>query len=87
MSFESHHTPIPISSTLGLACCSRMWLTNTLFLSSPSFFPRRPLPLTVMRNILEQAQSDPRALQDHMKSPLIREKIQKLQAAGVIRMR
>ncbi|KAL7412013.1 putative Hsp90 cochaperone [Mrakia frigida] len=41
----------------------------------------------VMRNILEQAQSDPRALQDHMKSPLIREKIQKLQAAGVIRMR
>lgn len=67
-----------------------------------------------MRNILEQAQSDPRALQDHMKvrasplraqpsslppspltrppclrssqSPLIRQKIQKLEAAGVIRL-
>jgi stress-induced-phosphoprotein 1 len=43
--------------------------------------------LPVMRSILEQAQSDPRALQEHLKSPLIAQKIQKLQAAGIIRMR
>ncbi|TLD27104.1 hypothetical protein PspLS_04333 [Pyricularia sp. CBS 133598] len=40
----------------------------------------------VMQAILQQAQSDPAALQEHMKNPSVRTKIQKLVAAGVIRM-
>lgn len=41
----------------------------------------------VMQSILQQAQGNPAALQEHMKSPIIREKIQKLIAAGIIRTR
>ncbi|KAF8165112.1 chaperone [Crassisporium funariophilum] len=41
----------------------------------------------VMQQILQQAQTDPGALQDHMKNPLIRQKIQKLVNAGIIRTR
>lgn len=41
----------------------------------------------VIQQILQQAQSEPRALQDHMKNPMIREKIQKLVAAGIIKTR
>ncbi|KAH6651591.1 hypothetical protein BKA67DRAFT_571292 [Truncatella angustata] len=40
----------------------------------------------IMQSILQQAQSDPAALQEHMKNPGIRANIQKLVAAGVIRM-
>lgn len=40
----------------------------------------------VMQSILNQAKTDPGALQEHMKSPVIRTKIQKLVSAGVIRM-
>jgi stress-induced-phosphoprotein 1 len=40
----------------------------------------------VMQSILQQAKSDPAALQEHMKNPGIRSKVQKLVAAGVIRM-
>lgn len=40
----------------------------------------------VMQSILQQAKGDPAALQEHMKSPVIRSKIQKLIAAGVIRV-
>ncbi|KAI6250964.1 Heat shock protein sti1 [Erysiphe necator] len=40
----------------------------------------------VMQSILQQAQSDPAALQEHMRNPAIRTKIQKLVAAGVIRV-
>ncbi len=40
----------------------------------------------VMQAILNQAQSDPAALQEHMKNPGVRAKIQKLVAAGVIRV-
>lgn len=40
----------------------------------------------VMQSILQQAQSDPKALQDHMRNPNVRNKIQKLMAAGVIRL-
>ncbi|CDR98688.1 probable STI1-Hsp90 cochaperone [Sporisorium scitamineum] len=41
----------------------------------------------VMQSILQQAQGNPAALQEHMKSPIIREKVQKLIAAGIIRTR
>ncbi|KAI6779779.1 uncharacterized protein J7T54_003701 [Emericellopsis cladophorae] len=40
----------------------------------------------VMQSILQQAQSDPKALQEHMRNPIVRTKVQKLAAAGVIRM-
>jgi stress-induced-phosphoprotein 1 len=40
----------------------------------------------VMQSILQQAQSEPAALQEHMKNPAVRTNIQKLTAAGVIRM-
>ncbi|KAF8076017.1 activator of Hsp70 and Hsp90 chaperone [Lyophyllum atratum] len=39
----------------------------------------------IMQQILQQAQSNPGALQDHMKNPVVREKIQKLINAGIIR--
>jgi stress-induced-phosphoprotein 1 len=41
----------------------------------------------VMQQILQQAQADPKALQDHMKNPVVRQKIQKLINAGIIRTR
>lgn len=41
----------------------------------------------VMQQILQQAQGNPAALQEHMKSPIIREKIMKLINAGVIKTR
>ncbi|KAJ5109695.1 hypothetical protein N7532_002340 [Penicillium argentinense] len=40
----------------------------------------------VMNSILQQAKSDPAALQEHMKNPQVRIKVQKLMAAGVIRL-
>jgi len=40
----------------------------------------------VMQSILQQAQADPAALAEHMKNPMVRTKIQKLIAAGVIRV-
>jgi len=40
----------------------------------------------VMQSILNQAKGDPAALNDHIKNPGIKAKIQKLMAAGVIRM-
>jgi stress-induced-phosphoprotein 1 len=39
-----------------------------------------------MQSILQQAKSEPAALQEHMKNPQVRTKIQKLMAAGVIRI-
>ncbi|TFK74439.1 hypothetical protein BDN72DRAFT_54697 [Pluteus cervinus] len=41
----------------------------------------------VIQQILQQAQSDPRSLQDHMKNANVRQKIQKLINAGIIRTR
>lgn len=41
----------------------------------------------VMQQILQQAQTNPQALQDHMKNPIVRGKIQKLINAGIIRTR
>jgi stress-induced-phosphoprotein 1 len=41
----------------------------------------------VINQILQQAQQDPKALQDHMKNPAVKAKIQKLIAAGIIRTR
>ncbi len=40
----------------------------------------------VMQTILQQAQNDPAALQEHMRNPSVRTKVQKLAAAGVIRV-
>ena len=40
----------------------------------------------VMQTILQQAKGDPAALQEHMRNAHVRMKIQKLIAAGVIRM-
>ncbi len=40
----------------------------------------------VMQAILQQAQGEPAALQEHMRNPGVRAKIQKLVAAGVIRV-
>ncbi|EME83311.1 uncharacterized protein MYCFIDRAFT_153907 [Pseudocercospora fijiensis CIRAD86] len=40
----------------------------------------------VMQSILQQAKNDPAALNDHMRNPAIRTNIQKLIAAGVIRL-
>lgn len=41
----------------------------------------------VMMTILQQAQSDPAALYDHMKNPEVRRKVNLLMAAGIIRTR
>jgi stress-induced-phosphoprotein 1 len=41
----------------------------------------------VMQQILQQAQEDPKALQDHLKNATIRQKIQKLMNAGIIKTR
>ena len=40
----------------------------------------------VMQSILQQAKGDPKALQEHMKDARVRSNVQKLMAAGVIRM-
>ena len=40
----------------------------------------------VMQSILQQAKTDPAALQEHMKNSQVRTQIQKLMAAGVIRL-
>lgn len=40
----------------------------------------------VMQSILQQAKTNPAALNEHMKSPIIRQKIQRLIMAGVIRL-
>jgi stress-induced-phosphoprotein 1 len=39
-----------------------------------------------MQSILQQAKQDPAALQEHMRNPQIQMKVQKLVAAGVIRL-
>jgi stress-induced-phosphoprotein 1 len=41
----------------------------------------------VMQSILQQAQGNPQALQDHMKNPTVRNKIVKLINAGIIKTR
>jgi stress-induced-phosphoprotein 1 len=41
----------------------------------------------VMQSILQQAQGNPQALQDHMKNPTVRNKITKLVNAGIIKTR
>jgi stress-induced-phosphoprotein 1 len=40
----------------------------------------------VMQSILQQAQNDPAALQEHMRNPAVASNIRKLIAAGVIRV-
>ena len=41
----------------------------------------------VINQILQQAQQNPAALQDHMRNPVVKGKIEKLMAAGIIRTR
>ena len=41
----------------------------------------------LMQSILQQAQGNPAALQDHMKDPTVRANIMKLVNAGIIKMR
>ena len=41
----------------------------------------------IMQSILQQAQGDSAALQDHMKNPAVRANIMKLVNAGIIKMR
>ncbi|KAH7916707.1 chaperone [Hygrophoropsis aurantiaca] len=41
----------------------------------------------IMQQILQQAQGNPGALQDHMKNPVVRQKIMKLVNAGIIKTR
>ena len=41
----------------------------------------------VMQSILQQAQGNPQALQDHMKNPTVKNKIVKLINAGIIKTR
>jgi stress-induced-phosphoprotein 1 len=40
----------------------------------------------IMQQILGQMKENPEAIQDHLRNPMIREKIQKLVNAGIIRM-
>jgi len=40
----------------------------------------------VMQSILQQAKTNPAALNEHMKNPIIRQRIQRLMMAGVIRL-
>lgn len=40
----------------------------------------------VMQSILQQAKSNPQALNEHMKNPMIKQKIQKLMAAGKLQI-
>lgn len=40
----------------------------------------------IMQSILQQAKNEPKSLEDHMRNPEIRAKVQKLMAAGVIRL-
>jgi len=40
----------------------------------------------IMQSILQQAKGDPAALQEHMRNPTIKSKINKLIASGVIRI-
>lgn len=51
------------------------------------FFIQQIMGDPVMQSILQQAQSNPAALQDHMKNPIVRDKINKLISAGIIRTR
>lgn len=41
----------------------------------------------VMMQILQQAQQDPKSLQDHLKNPEIMKKITKLSQSGILKMR
>jgi stress-induced-phosphoprotein 1 len=54
---------------------------------SDRHLPQSIMTDPVMQQILQQAQNDPKALQDHMKNPHVRQNIQKLINAGIIRTR
>jgi len=63
-------------------CCSLV-----IHDSASDLFCKAIMNDPVMQQILQQAQSDPKALQDHLKNPMIQKKIQKLVNAGIIRTR
>jgi stress-induced-phosphoprotein 1 len=50
-----------------------------------TFFFQAIMTDPIMQSILQQAQGNPAALQEHMKNPMIQQKIAKLMQAGIIR--
>ena len=63
--------------------CGRGMMLTGFFLG----FLQEIMTDPVMQSILQQAQGNPQALQDHMKNPTVRTKIMKLINAGIIRTR
>ena len=61
--------------------------TSFPFSSVDKSYTQQIMSDPVMQSILQQAQTNPAALQDHMKNPVVREKINKLISAGIIRTR
>ena len=61
--------------------------TSFPFSSVDKSYTQQIMSDPVMQSILQQAQTNPAALQDHMKNPVVRNKINKLISAGIIRTR
>lgn len=58
-----------------------------LYLDADNIYVQAIMQDPIINSILQQSQQNPAALADHMKNPVVRAKIQKLIAAGIIRTR